>query len=278
MSSVLVTLADKNYLEQAKQLFSSSYHKGLWRGDFLLLAYEIPENTPELSWFRQKNIIVKHCANFLETPGGIYSHPSFFAKFYLFKPFFKQWQNVVYLDGDILVRKPITELAKARGFFASIDMSPSNLSHQFTYPQFEPQTWNEQKHLLFIELVSRFDLKEISFNAGVLVFSSDVIEKNTFEMLQPLTLRYSEINKYGDQAILNLYFYRRYNLLASRYNHFVPGAFSMENITNDIDATILHFAGFAVKPWRKESPFYEEWSENLKRADEIIMDPETKTE
>jgi len=41
---LLVTLANENYINQAKQLFSSAYFNGGWDGDYLLLAHEIPEN------------------------------------------------------------------------------------------------------------------------------------------------------------------------------------------------------------------------------------------
>jgi len=37
--SVLVTLADENYIYQAKQLFSSVYFNVGWRGDYMLLAH-----------------------------------------------------------------------------------------------------------------------------------------------------------------------------------------------------------------------------------------------
>jgi hypothetical protein len=57
--SVIVTLADKNYVDQAKQLFSSVYWNAGWKGDYLLLSSGIPEE--ELKWFRNKGIIVYEC-------------------------------------------------------------------------------------------------------------------------------------------------------------------------------------------------------------------------
>ena len=41
--NLLVTLADKNYIQQAKQLFSSVYWNAGWKGDYMLWAHEIPE-------------------------------------------------------------------------------------------------------------------------------------------------------------------------------------------------------------------------------------------
>ena len=56
---LLVTLADENFLDQAKQLFSSVYWNAGWKGDYMLLAHEIPES--KLKWFRDKGILVKKC-------------------------------------------------------------------------------------------------------------------------------------------------------------------------------------------------------------------------
>ena len=58
--AVLVTLADKNYIDQAKQLFSSVYWNAGWKGDYMLLAHEVPEK--DLNWFREKGILVKKCS------------------------------------------------------------------------------------------------------------------------------------------------------------------------------------------------------------------------
>ena len=57
--NLLVTLADKNYIDQAKQLFSSVYWNAGWKGDYMLLAHEIPEK--DLKWFRNKGILIKKC-------------------------------------------------------------------------------------------------------------------------------------------------------------------------------------------------------------------------
>jgi hypothetical protein len=52
---LLATLADEAFLDQARQLFSSVYWKARWRGDYLLLAHEIPEG--KLAWFRERGIL-----------------------------------------------------------------------------------------------------------------------------------------------------------------------------------------------------------------------------
>ena len=50
--NLLVTLTEKNYIPQAKQLFSSVYWNAGWKGDYMLLAHGIPEK--ELKWLEKK--------------------------------------------------------------------------------------------------------------------------------------------------------------------------------------------------------------------------------
>ncbi|MDD5068924.1 MAG: glycosyltransferase [Candidatus Pacebacteria bacterium] len=296
--SVLVTLADSNFLEHAKQLFGSAHRRGSWQGDYCLIAYEVPENAPELQWFNEKNIFIHHVSNFLSIRGSIYSHPSVLGKFYLLTPFFRQWQHIVFLDADTMVRSSLQELSKLKGFWATEDMNAAPLSHQFTHPFFEPKKWDGQKQICFQNLTSKFDLRQRSFNTGVFTFSSDIIKDNSFDICSALISDFAILSKYGEQPIFNLYFYRNWGLLPETYNHFVPVSLSpektkeiMEKVERegfsaidtmakeqndiptyspkDFSQAVLHFAGFAVKPWKKESPFYDEWMENLKEAENI---------
>ena len=83
--NLLVTLADKNYITQAKQLFSSVYWNAGWNGDYMLLTgKETPEN--KLKWFRKKGILIKKCKLLEKKNVGLQNHPPIvLSKFYLFK-------------------------------------------------------------------------------------------------------------------------------------------------------------------------------------------------
>ena len=88
--NLLVTLADENYLERAKQLFSSVYWNAGWKGDYMLLAHEVPEE--KLKWFRDKGILVKKCKAIYNKE--IVGWPTMvLSKFYLFTPYFKRWKK-----------------------------------------------------------------------------------------------------------------------------------------------------------------------------------------
>ncbi len=60
--NLLVTIANKDYLLLAKQLFSSVYFNAGWKGDYMLLSCLVPEE--DLKWFRQKGILIKEAQPF----------------------------------------------------------------------------------------------------------------------------------------------------------------------------------------------------------------------
>ena len=91
--SLLVTLADRNFINPAKQLFSGVYHNSGWEGDYMLLAYGIPDE--ELKWFIDKGILITQCrpVPYAEDFKDTRYSPVFFSKFQLFTPEFKKCRN-----------------------------------------------------------------------------------------------------------------------------------------------------------------------------------------
>src|SRR3989344_1275220 len=187
--SVLVTLADRNYVNQAKQLFSSVYFNSGWTGDYLLLAHDIPEK--DLKWFRKKGIIVKKVKPLITKSFG--NWPSAVVdKFYLFTIYFRKWKNVVYLDGDIIVRAPIEELSKVNGFYA-------------VYYFMILKDGFLKKDEKFNLLRKRYNLNKRTFNSGVLAFSTNIIKKDSFSELKIMLEKYVDTVT-GDDPLINLYF------------------------------------------------------------------------
>ena len=111
---LIVTLADSKFLPQVKQLFSSVYWNAGWKGDYMLLAHQIPED--ELKWFRDKGILIKKCEPLFDKSIGRDYSPIVLDKLYLFETEFKKWKNVIYLDSDIIVRVSLDKLTKIKGF------------------------------------------------------------------------------------------------------------------------------------------------------------------
>jgi len=258
--NLLVTLADKNYIKQAKHLFSNVYWNAGWKGDYMLLAHKIPEK--ELEWFKKKRILIKKCPPiFKETMGG----PVKLSKFYLFIPEFKKWKKIVYLDSDMIVKASLDELIKVNRFVAVLDdLIVNKLIDQFIIP-------HKMGREVFNNLKKIYDIKTRVFKSGVMIFNTNIIKKDTFSKLIKLSKKYTKFTKPGslDQPILNLLFYKKWEEIPIVYNLDVRD-FKFIN-PNKITAIIFHFDG-NDRPWIPKSHFHKEWNFDLNRANKINLD------
>ncbi|MCE5212734.1 MAG: hypothetical protein LLG40_14430 [Deltaproteobacteria bacterium] len=271
--NILVTLADRNYIKQAQQLFSGVYWNAGWKGDYMLLAYDIPEN--DLMWFRDKGILVRVCEPVLTESGTRIGHAPLttLSKFYLFTHEFKKWKNIVFLDGDIVVRGSLATLADVKGFGAVriLNVFRTKLKGQFCNPD------GRNKHL-FEKLKTRCDLNRPAFNSGVMAFSTDIITENDFENLKNILFQFQKIIIISEETVLNIYFYDKWQELSQIYN-ICPGyeMYHAECASDDLNGIILHtyscFPG--GKPWYPASPLNAEWKSNLDKADRMdIANPQ----
>ncbi|MEQ9619228.1 MAG: Stf0 family sulfotransferase [Deltaproteobacteria bacterium] len=271
---VLVTLATRNYIDMAKQLFSSAYFNGGWDGDYLLLAHDIPEE--DLSWFRERGIIIKHTAPlYEEEPGGM--HACLADKFHMFTPYFKKWRTVVYSDLDVIVKETLHELKEVKGFWAVEDWSPTLLDQIVNDKDIEERHLDRKECMDSIKgLNIRYDLSTQPFGAGFFAFSTDIITDDLFMELKKTMDKYQMISKHGDQLSFNLCFYHRWRKLNHTFNVLVAQVnrdsydvppHTRWGLAENLNAYVLHI--FNPKPWDERSAFYWEWLMNLKRADDI---------
>jgi len=268
--TLLVTLADENYVKQTKQLFSSVYWNAGWKGDYMLLSHNIPEK--ELKWFRKRGIIVRKCKSLCNKKAGVERHPPLVLdKFYLFTPKFKKWKNIVYLDSDIIVRASVEELTKIKGF-AAPRSTLGSLANEFVRK-------NEADRKLFNNIKKNYDIKEKPFCTGIVVFSTDIIKKDTFSKLMWLFNQFGKISRVGEEGAVNLFFHKNWKELPFFYNVFVSQMMEDYDIKpENIKGKILHFIGSGkdgrkeyYRAWHKKNYFYTEWRYNLDRADLIDL-------
>jgi len=258
--ALLVTLADKNYIDQAKQLFSSVYFNAGWRGDYMLLAHEIP--TEKLKWFRDKGILIKKCEALYKGHTGRLPL-AVLSKFYMFTPEFKKWGNVVYLDADMIVRASLDNLLRLKGFAAVAE-------HYKLKGQF--RGLREHNKRLFDRLKKNFKLNRPSFNTSLMAFSTDVIKKDTFSELKRLFMLYKELHSdmVGEQPSLNLLFYEKWKKLPYFYIAHPEGIKQYYRIKNEkVKAIAMHFA--CQHPWNPNNYYYQEWKHNLDKAEQIDL-------
>jgi lipopolysaccharide biosynthesis glycosyltransferase len=256
--NLVATLADENFVEQTKQLFSSVYHNAGWKGDYLLLSAGIPED--KLKWFRNKGILIYKCIPLSNDTIGLSKRsPITLCKFYLFKPEFKKWENIIFLDADIIVKAPIDNLAKVKGFAAAYNAYNKELRLRDEFLGEQDITTKEQS-ILYQKLIENFNLRGKTFNAGVMAFNTQIIEKNTFSKLNSLFMLYKPVHVNGDQPTFNLFFYKNWQHLPRVYNA-SASVFKLKCI-------ILHAMGKS-KLWFPESYYYNEWKNNLQMAKNI---------
>src|SRR4030043_500652 len=263
---LLVTLADKNYINQAKALFSSVYWNAGWKGDYMLLSHGIPEK--ELKWFRDKGILIKKCKPLYNKPVGVKEvrHSVVTSKFYLFTSEFKKWKNIVFLEGDIIVKASLDKLTRLKGFYATDVFDRAKLHNQIT----------DSNKKLYNQIKEKYDLSKLTFNTGVMVFSSDIVWDDSFDGLNKLFIKYKNISKYGEEGIINLFLYGKWKKLPIVYNIWNYSITDSCKINiKKIRGIILHFISSLnlpdQKPWDKNNPFYYEWKKNLERAEFIDL-------
>jgi len=256
---LIVTLANKDYVSQAKQLFSSVYYNAGWSGDYMLLAYDVSD--ADLKWFRTRGVLVKECDRIPNRIKGLWGD-IIVCKLYLFTPEFKQWARVVYVDADTIVRAPLSDILNVAQLSAVRDGFLGNrLIDQFVHPrEFAPD--------VFGRFVDKFNVNVTSFNSGFFVFNTNIVTDGTFGDLMRLLEEYQDVFKpwNGDQPVLNLYFYSAWKELPITYNlDFRDFNYVRRERLHPI---VLHFIE-DNKPWNQDNPFYAEWKSNLDEADDI---------
>lgn len=266
--NLLVTLSDENYLEGAKQVILSAHFNGGWDGDYMLLAYGIPEE--KLKWFREKRIIIKKCKPIFKGKIGLFNRDSVnLTKLHIFTLEFKKWEFVLFLDADIIIRHSLGKILNVRRFGCVRESSFLKLKHQFICYLINDLYLNKDKNDLCNILKSNFNVNEKAFNSGVMVINTKIIDNYTFNNLKKILIKYNQIYIHSDQSTFNLFFYKKWESLPFHYNVYVTNLIYKYGIMPEkINGTILHFIGYEKgnKPWERENPFYKEWKSNLDKA------------
>jgi len=265
-TNVLVSLADKNYVDPVKQLFSSVYHSAGWQGDYLLLCHELEDR--DIQWFDDKGIITKVVEPVYDK--DLEHFPStILSKLYLFGTDFKRWERVTFLDGDITVKACIDRLMEPRGFCAVEDVHAIPLRKQFHRPgHFSDRDPREKLD----GLKKKYDMERIAFNVGVFSFDTDIIGTGTFRKLLDLFEGYGLLSPYNEQAVMNLFFYDRWTPMPLVYNNYylhVRPYWKLKPKT--VEGICNHF--IFQKPWKvKQGRYYTDWLEYLRMAEAIDLD------
>lgn len=255
---VLVTLADNNFIDQAKQLFSSAYHNGGWRDDMLLLTNNLSDS--ESKEFTEQGILIKKCKPIKKVDNTRFSD-IILCKYYLFSDYFTKWDNVIFLDADIIVQASLDDLKKVKGFNATKDFA--NLQGQFAPNLTTP---------VIPELSIIYEKYYEAFNVGMMAFSTDIIKKNLFDKIIDLHVKLGKYALFPEQAIFNIIFKDKWTKLSRMYALSPSCLWDKHRIkSNKLKGVTIHFEGVHenCKPWNETNVFNKIWLDNLKKFPEI---------
>ena len=195
------------------------------------------------------------------------------CKLYLFTHEFKQYQNIIYLDADTMVRASLDELTKVKGFAAVNDANYKKIKDQIINAteakkrSFDIVQFTNLRH----QIENSYSFAESSFCAGVFTFNTRIIKQDTFFEINKILKKYYNISAHGDQLALNLFFYKNWQELSPIYNIYLLGEKNQWFLKpNNIRGKVLHFIT-PVKPWIARNYFYQEWQQNLEKANKINL-------
>jgi len=272
-NAAIVTLANASWIAQAKQLFSSVYWNAGWQGDYVLLT-DYSCTPAELSWFTDRGIIVKQTDQLQnESVGSLQRPPFLLNKLYIFTPYFKRWEKIIYLDADVVVLGSLDVLLNVMGFGA-VRRANFFLDEAATLrSQFRPKV-NVNKLSSITGI--RYDFSSPSFNSGVLVFATSLIDETLFARLLSFFEKSKSFYRMVDQPLLNLFFYGRWQALPTAYNvlvrNYVHSGF-LTKLRNPFlcYARVLHFNGLK-KPWQNSHSVYHGlWKKNFDQAEFMMV-------
>ncbi len=268
---LFVTLADKSYLEYAKQVFAGAYFNAGWQGDYMLLAYDCTKKDKE--WFKKKGILVKQFKPLFSKPVAM-TPLSYLTRLYLFTPEFKKWSHIIYVDADIIIRASLDKLLEIKGFASVDDILHGKLKSELI-GQKEARYNRGISKKLYIQLkrslVRKYNLEKNKFCAGFFAFNTNVIKANSFKDIVKIIKKFHWISTNADQFALNIYFDEKRESLPPVYDVYLLNGWNQWNLSPDkIDGIILHFLG-PDKPWDSKNEFYNEWRNNYLKADRIDL-------
>jgi hypothetical protein len=123
-----------------------------------------------------------------------------YHKFYLFHPYFKQYDYIFYMDCGLTIFSDVTPILNER--------KPNTLlAHSDTFPAYDHRLdfQFETNNIFFDTLVSTHNLSVDYFQTTIMLYDTQLIEPNTVDDLYKLLFEYP-ISITNDQGIIALYF------------------------------------------------------------------------
>lgn len=228
MKGVIVILSNEKHAERAMSTIRMLRDAGQWSGDVVWLAVDYEPsigfiNEYRLEVLRRKMIDMtwlwdlRQKYPFADTDGREKHKLIQFSKWWVFDPFFKKWDSLLYLDAGMHISRPVQtifSIPHKRLFVAPDDRFPFNDPAKNFRCQFSSVMSAEYRNLEEYCANISSDLLDRGgyFLNCIWLMDTVLITDDTIHDLIHLAHRFP-ISKTNEMAIMNLYFYNKWQPL-----------------------------------------------------------------
>lgn len=200
---------------------------------------------------------------------GKVNNPKIYFKYFLWTDYFKEYNNLLLLDADTVVLRPLDTLFECSDFFAVSDNTTSE-----DYRLFYPNRYDDPALLKKLEAdnlklpANRHDM----INAGVLLVPKRYRNEHYKNELIQMTNNYNEYLMFGDQSAISLWCMKN-KIIPSRefvFNYQPCFLFDLETKAYEINEIfIIHFTWW--KPKDEFYSLYKRGSEAFLKLDDLLQ-------
>lgn len=216
MSTAFVTLCDKEYYSRSLQTINELRTNGEWTGDIVLIAVDFnPEQLPGVEIYNVSHIntdalIEQHKAFpiYVDAENDLRHFRKLYQwdKFHVFKPYFRRWERIVFLDAGHRVFNSVAPLLELdwRGKFLAPDDSDLHDNGKRFKGQMDFKANPVATEQLFSEY-PRSILDEHYFLNCMFVYDTSLLDRTSFEELEATMNRFP-LSYSNEMAIMNMIF------------------------------------------------------------------------
>ena len=227
MKKVLVTLANKDYINHAKSIFVNVREEGEWNGDLVLMVPEDDKEFVDVDLFNYNDVQVLFLPNLekgkypldLNTTLDVKFHSINCYKIHLFgNDYFKQWDWIFYTDLDVWYFNKIDfDLDnKRKDFLYANTCKGSSLQYQFVWREEMIEQLNVSDKKKLEELKDYPGWNEPAIMGCFLLLNKQFIRNDIFKKYKEVHDKYYKLAVWS-QGLWSLLFYGKWDILGDNF-------------------------------------------------------------
>jgi lipopolysaccharide biosynthesis glycosyltransferase len=249
---------DDNYLSYARSCINSIFSN--YPGHpVLLINYSGSQKILADEYIRQGKVKFIKLNNAFKFSLGPIKNAIVFDRFSLWSDCFSEYDNILHLDADTLVLKPLDDLFDAREFFITSDNDQLARIFKIHDQKLKRQSAVPAPHFLPQDQLKLMSEPHAMANAGVFVIPAQYRCKAQLQLLLDLAVENDAYVAYADQSIISLWCARNSIPITQDYAYNLQIRFLCERYYKTNDIHILHFSG--------EAKFYESYIQNSRHRE-----------